>query len=678
MTVELGHFAVLLALLVALLQGLLPLVAGARGQALARPAAGLQFGLLALGFAALLQAFVTHDFSVAIVAAHSQRELPLLYRFSALWGGHEGSLLLWVLLLALWGALLAWRAPGRLPPAFAARVLAVLGLLGAGFLGFLLLTSNPFARLSPVPLDGHDLNPLLQDPGMALHPPLLYLGYVGLALPYAFAVAALLEGPLQGAEERWQAWTEAARPWALAAWSCLGGGILLGSFWAYYELGWGGWWFWDAVENAAFMPWLVGTALLHSLAVSARPGGAFRHWTLLLALLGFALSLLGTFLVRSGVVSSVHAFASDPQRGLFILGLLGAAVLGGFGLYGWRALQLRAPAPAKPLQLGSRAGLLMLNNVLLAAACGTVLLGTLYPLVLDALGAPPISVGAPYFDTVFVPLMLPLLALLGLGPWRRWDAHEPWQAQRPLLPLALGAVASAVVGALVWQQGLGFALGLAAGLWVLASTLALALRGSWATWRGGPRPPLPRWGQWLAHAGLGLFVLGVTASRHFEQTHEFSLATGQGLHAGALHVTLESVRTAQGTNYRALQAQVRVEGPEGQRWLLQPEKRLYGPRQVVMTEAALQRQFGRDLYLSLGEALPDGRWSLRLQVKPGMTAIWLGALAIALGGGLAAWGRRQPRPQLGQQAAPTGVPTPKEPGTAPPLDLLPPPLRGIP
>ncbi|MGM9485537.1 heme lyase CcmF/NrfE family subunit [Roseateles sp. NT4] len=629
MTPELGQFALLLALAVALAQAVLPLwgaqAGDTRWMALARPFAFVGFGLISASFAALVFSFIQVDTSVAYVAANASQELPLGYRITASWGGHEGSLLLWVWVLSAWGALVAARSHG-LPPAFAARVQGVLGIVAAGFLAFIAFTSNPFARLLPAPPDGRDLNPLLQDPGMAAHPPLLYMGYVGFAVGFAFAVAALLEDE---PDTRWTRW---ARPWVLAAWSALTGGILLGSFWAYYELGWGGFWFWDAVENAAFMPWLLGTALIHSLAVAEkRPG--FLRWSLLLALLAFSLSLLGTFLVRSGVVSSVHAFASDPARGLFILALLAVSVGGSLALYALRVGRLPA---AEGYALGSRESLLLLNNLLLATATGTVLLGTLYPLAAEVISGTRLSVGAPYFDTVFPPLMLPLVALLVIGPLARWRLAA-LDAVKPLLPLAGAALASAAGLALALQGSLWMAAGIATGLWALGGTLALAWRQR-AAWRQGLQ-------LWLAHAGVAVFVLGVTLVRSLEQSHDVQLAPGEQARVAGHVLRFEKLEATEGPNYRAAQATLSWHRG-GAPVVLQPEKRVYARRQMAMTEAAIARSPWRDVYASLGDADADGRWALRVQVKPFMAWVWIGALLMAAGG---FWGvlarSRRPREQ---------------------------------
>ena len=604
MTAELGQFTLLLGLVLAALQAVLPLWGAQAGQprwaALGRPLAALVFAAVTLSFAALLAGFVTLDTSIAYVAEHASRDLPLGYRITASWGGHEGSLLLWVWMLTAWGGLVAWR--GRaLPEAFAARVQGVLGAVATGFLAFIAFTSNPFERLLPAPPDGHDLNPLLQDPGMAAHPPLLYMGY------------------------------------------------LLGSFWAYYELGWGGFWFWDAVENAAFMPWLLGTALIHSLAVAEkRPG--FLRWSLLLALLAFSLSLLGTFLVRSGVVTSVHAFASDPSRGHFILTLLGLSVGGSLALFAWRAGQVAAP---ERFELGSRESLLLLNNLLLATATGTVLLGTLYPLAAEVLGGVKLSVGAPYFDAVFPPLMLPLGALMVVGPLVRWRAVA-WDRIKPLATLALGAAASAAV--LAWQlQGtLWLAAGVATGAWALGGTLALVWRQR-AAWRHS----LPLW---LAHGGIAVFVLGVTLVRSLEQSHDVQLAPGEQVQVAGHTLHLDRLDVVNGPNYRGVRAWLRWQAGSGDALTLAPERRVYTRRQMAMTEAAIDRSLTRDVYLSLGDAGADGRWALRLQVKPFMSWVWLGALAMVAGGLWGVWAARAVRrspvsaPHVSQAAIPDTLP----------------------
>ncbi|GAB2845211.1 heme lyase CcmF/NrfE family subunit [Pseudoduganella ginsengisoli] len=639
MTGELGNFALMLALGLALVLGVLPLAGAWRGNlrwiALARPNAyGLAL-LVTVSFALLLAAFAHNDFSIRYVAAHSNSMLPWYYRLAGAWGGHEGSLLLWIQVLALWLAAVA-RGSRRLPDDVAARVLAVMGLVAAGFLAFILFTSNPFERLLPAARDGSDLNPLLQDIGMIIHPPLLYMGYVGFSVAFAFAVAALLGGRLDAAWARW------SRPWTLAAWAFLTLGIFMGSFWAYYELGWGGWWFWDAVENASFMPWLVGTALLHSLAVTEKRG-AFRGWTVLLAILAFSLSLLGTFLVRSGVLSSVHAFASDPRRGLFILGFLTVVIGGALGLYTWRAPSLAQVVKGGTFAVWSRESLLLLNNVLLLSATAAVLLGTLYPLALDALGLGKISVGPPYFDAVFAPLMLPVLALLALGPFVAWK-RDTWQA----LPVSLRyAAQAAALAGLAAGFGAGYgvlgALGVALAAWIALAT-ALHL------WRrlldGGQwrlrllRQPASYWGMLAAHGGLAVFVAGVTLVKSGESHADASLRVGSAVQAGGLEYRFTAMERHDGPNYVAAQGTFEVWEGGRRIAVLQPEKRYYPVQQAPMTEAAIDRGWTRDLYVSLGEPAADGGWQVRIQHKPFVGWIWGGALAIALGGFLSAFDRR--------------------------------------
>ncbi|TDP88031.1 cytochrome c-type biogenesis protein CcmF [Aquabacterium commune] len=665
MTPELGQIALILALGLAALLGTLSLWGAwrqdARWMALARPLAAGQFAFVALAFALLVHAFVVKDFSVAYVAHNANSLLPLPYRVAATWGGHEGSLLLWQLMLAGWTLAVA-RFSRQLPPDVVARVLGVLGLVGVGFLSFTLLTSNPFDRSLPAPADGRDLNPLLQDPGMVFHPPLLYMGYVGFSVAFAFAIAALISGRL---DATWARWT---RPWTLAAWAFLTLGILLGSFWAYYELGWGGWWFWDAVENASFMPWLVGTALVHSLSVSEKRD-SFKHWTVLLAILAFSLSLLGTFLVRSGVLSSVHAFASDPRRGLFILAFLVVVIGGSLGLYAWRASAVAAPHAADGVHVPrvrfaawSRESLLLLNNVFLLVTAGTVLLGTLYPLALDAFGLGKISVGPPYFEAVFVPLMVPVLVLMVFGPvvaWQRGSWSQAWQTLRAP---ALLAVALAGAVAVVARASLGVALGLLLSLWIVLGTLQL-LRRRWVAvpgqtaWLARARAlPLGLWGMAAAHLGVGVFVAGVTLVKGFDHAQDASLKEGDHVVVAGHDVHFASLAKGKGANYISARATFEVTRDGRHVATLHPEKRLYIVQRMPMTEAAIDRGFTRDLYVSLGEASPDGAWGVRVQVKPFMGWVWAGCLLMALGGGLAASDRRY-RQRVQQAQVGTGPAT---------------------
>src|SRR5690242_15384039 len=533
---EIGHFALIVALLVALVQGVVPMVGAARRDgalmAVAVPAARMQFVLVALAFGCLAYAFVTSDFSVENVAQHSNSHLPAHYRFAATWGSHEGSLLLWSLMLAGWGA--AVTAFSRnLPQTLRARVLAVMGLVGVGFLAFLIFTSNPFERLVPAAPEGRDLNPLLQDPGMVIHPPMLYMGYVGFSVAFAFAIAALIGGRLDATWARW------SRPWTTVAWSFLTIGIMLGSAWAYYELGWGGWWFWDPVENASFMPWLVGTALIHSLAVTEKRG-TFRAWTVLLAIVAFSLSLVGTFLVRSGVLTSVHAFATDPRRGIFILLFLVVVIGGSLAVFAWRAPRVGLGASFAPV---SRESLLLANNVLLAVALAAVMLGTLYPLFLDAMNLGKISVGPPYFDTVFYPLMAPAIFLMAVGPiasWKEAALPELWTRLRWALGVALAA--AILVPLVAGRFSFGKLLALWLAFWVLfagAVQVWQRLRiAPQATWGARLRAqPLAWWGMTLAHAGVAIFILGVTLVRGYETEQDLRMAPGEKVAIGGYEFT---------------------------------------------------------------------------------------------------------------------------------------------
>ncbi|HEX6706452.1 MAG TPA: heme lyase CcmF/NrfE family subunit [Albitalea sp.] len=651
---ELGQVALLLALAVALIQGTLPLVGAARGQthwmAIARPAAQTHFLLVAFAFVCLMSAFVRDDFSVLYVASHSNSALPLAYRIAGVWGGHEGSLLLWLLMLTGWMLAVA-QLSRNLPLPVVARILAVMGLIGAGFLLFMLLTSNPFDRLAPVPADGNDLNPLLQDPGMVVHPPMLYMGYVGFSVAFAFAVAALIGGNL---DATWARWT---RPWTTAAWSFLTVGIMLGSLWAYYVLGWGGWWFWDPVENASFMPWLAGTALIHSLAVTEKRG-AFKSWTVLLAIIAFSLSLLGTFLVRSGVLSSVHAFATDPRRGLFILAFLAVVVGGSLTLYAWRAPKVGLGAR---FGLVSRESALLANNVLFVVAMLSVLLGTLYPLVLDAMGMGKISVGPPYFDTVFFPLMAPVVFLLGIGPLARWKQAElPDLARRLRWAAGVALVAALLVGWAAGRITLGATLGLLMSFWIMAS-VATDL---WERVRpaAGVKTRLvervrllPRHmvGMMLAHLGVAVFAFGVSMVKTYEVERDVKMAAGDTTEVAGYVFAFRGFRTLQGPNYDAVQGLIEVTRNGDTVTTLRPEKRVYRVQRNPMTEAAIHRSIARDLYVSLGEPVDGGAWIVRVYVKPFVNWIWAGCLLMALGGALATTDRRYRAKQRQDQATTT-------------------------
>jgi len=634
---ELGQFALLLALGIALAQSVLSLYGAARRHpgfiAVARPAAQGQFLFVAFAFLCLVWSFLDNDFSVLNVANNSNSRLPTAYRIAAAWGSHEGSLLLWVLMLSFW--MLAVSVFSRsLPDDMVARILGVMGLIAVGFLSFMLFTSNPFERLLPAAPDGRDLNPLLQDPGMVFHPPMLYMGYVGFSVAFAFAIAALLDGRLDASWARW------SRPWTTAAWVFLTLGIALGSFWAYYELGWGGWWFWDPVENASFMPWLVGTALIHSLAVTEKRG-AFKSWTVLLAILAFSLSLLGTFLVRSGVLTSVHAFATDPKRGVFILAFLAVVIGGSLALYAWRASKV---VPGGRFELLSRESMLLVNSVLMLVACGAVLLGTLYPLFLDALGLGKISVGPPYFDSVFAPLMAPAVLLAAAGPLLAWRKGDGAQLARRLRWAAVAALVLALFAPLAFGKWAALtAAGLFLAFWIIAGALsALYLR-----LRSGAGIGSAFLGMLLAHAGVGVFIVGVTLVKSYESERDLRMAPGESAELGGYQFRFEGVREVAGPNYAAARAQVLVTRDGTTVARLAPEKRIYHVQRNPMTEAAIDAGIARDLYVSLGEAVaPEsaggaaGAWTLRVHVKPFVRWIWFGCLLMALGGLFAAGDRR--------------------------------------
>jgi len=636
---EIGHFALILALCVAVVQGTLPIYGAAVGSSalmsIAKPAARGQFILVLLAFCCLGYAFAAKDFSVLYVAATSNSHLPLHYRLAAIWGAHEGSLLLWTFILTIWMVAVTLFS-SHLPEAMRARILGVMGLVSVGFLLFMLTVSNPFERLTPAAADGRDLNPLLQDPGMVMHPPMLYMGYVGFSVAFAFAIAALLGGNLDAAWARW------SRPWTTVAWCFLTVGIALGSGWAYYELGWGGWWFWDPVENASFMPWLAGTALIHSLAVTDKRGG-FKVWTVLLAIMAFSLSLLGTFLVRSGVLTSVHAFATDPKRGLFILVFLAVVIGGSLLLYAWRAPRVGLGGG---FDLVSRESMLLANNVLLVVAMGSVLLGTLYPLFLDALGLGKISVGPPYFDTVFVPLMTPAIFLMGIGPIAQWKkASLPELAMR--LRWAFGA---SVVTALLLPFVLGkwtplLSLGLLLSLWI-ATTTMVNIRERVSHLVGNSLmsclAALPRayWGMVLAHCGIAIFIVGVTMVKGFEVEKDLRMNVGETATIGGYTFRFDGTQEVKGPNYLAARGIFNVTRNGQDVTMMYPEKRRYYVQNQTMTEAAIDSGLLRDLYVSLGEPLEDGAWSVRLYHKPFINWIWGGCLTMALGGLMAVSDRR--------------------------------------
>ena len=639
---EAGHLALILALLLSLLLASLPLVGAQRAitawMALARPLAAGQALFIATAWVCLVVAFVGNDFSVRNVAENSNTVLPLQYRVAAAWGSHEGSMLLWLLLQSAWMLAVA-RFSRHLPAEVTARVLAVMGLVSAGFMSYVLSASNPFVRVFPIPLEGRDLNPLLQDPGMVLHPPLLYMGYVGFSVAFAFAIAALLGDRLDATWARW------ARPWTTLAWCFLTLGVAVGSWWAYYELGWGGWWFWDPVENAAFMPWLVGTALIHSLAVSEKRG-LFKAWTVLLAIACFSLSLLGTFLVRSGVLTSVHAFALDPRRGVFILALLVAVIGGSLLLFAVRAARLGSGGW---FAVWSRETMLLVNTLLLTVAAASVLLGTLYPLALDVFGLGKVSVGAPYFDAVFAPLMAPLVFLMGIGPlarWQRASLPDLWQRLRWALAIAL------LVGVLVpllWGGGSALvALGLFLAAWLALSTLAAVAGRPPAL----PRRPLAWWGMGLAHLGVAVFVAGVTLVRAYQTEVDLRMAPGQAIAVGGHVFTFEGVAMTAGVNYQAERGTFDVARQGRSLRKLHPEKRRYVSLPATpMTEAAIDSGFAGDLYVALGEPAGQGAWTVRIHHKPFVTWIWGGCGLMVLGGLLAVAQRRDRRQRGGHATA---------------------------
>ena len=621
---EFGHYALILALCIAIIQGILPLLGAHQGRRewilLARPAAQTVFLLLAIAFVILAWSFYTNDFSVLYVAEHSNSQMPVIYRLGAVWGGHEGSLLLWIFLLSTWTFLVA-QLSKALDEFMVARVIGVLGLVTTGLLLFVLTTSNPFERLLPAAQEGRSLNPLLQDPGLVFHPPMLYMGYVGFSVAFAFAIASLLSGRLDAAWARW------SRPWTTAAWIFLTLGIALGSWWAYYELGWGGWWFWDPVENASFIPWLVGTALLHSLAVTEKRGG-FKSWTVLLAITAFSLSLLGTFLVRSGVLTSVHAFATDPKRGIFILIFLVLVVGSSLTLYAWRAPKSTLGGK---FSLTSRETFILLGNVFLVVSAASVLLGTLYPLLIDALHLGKISVGPPYFNSVFVPIMIPLMVLMGIGPWASWKNSNLLDVVKRLWIAALVAVIAAtvipfVMGEFTWLSSLGFLLA----FWVIASGILQIIRQA----RAG-KPTRSFIGMQVAHLGIAVFVIGVTMVGAYQEEKDVRMLAGESVSVGGYQIQLESVGPVPGPNYKAMQGTFLLSRNGKLEATMHPEKRNYFSSSMPMTEAAINTGLTRDIYVSLGEELEDKAWAVRVYYKPFVDWIWGGCLLMALGGVLA-------------------------------------------
>jgi cytochrome c-type biogenesis protein CcmF len=628
---ELGHFALILALLLAGLQAFFGIVGPITGRdrwtAAVTPAVAGQFVMLGTAMACLIYSFISNDFSVLYIAENSNSALPLFYRVTALWGAHEGSLLLWIFILSCWTVAVSIGV-SRMPARFGARVLGVLGVVSFGFLLFTLLTSNPFTRLDPAAPDGRDLNPVLQDFALAIHPPILYTGYVGFAVAFAFACAAMLEGRL---DQQWARWT---RPWTTAAWAFLSCGIALGSWWAYYELGWGGYWFWDPVENASFMPWLVGTALIHSLAVTDKRG-LFKSWTLLLAVLAFSLSLLGTFLVRSGVLVSVHSFAADPRRGIFILAFLVIMIGGALSLYAWRAPKLKSQAG---FEFGARESFLLFNNILLVIAAATVFAGTMAPLISDSLGLGTLSVGAPYFNPTFMLSMLPLTALLAMGVHANWKRGRLGDKQRMLLlTLAVSAGIACIIVFGIYSHGkILTPVAATLGIWIIVTSLVDPID------RMRRKLSLSRSviGMAVAHIGLGVFVLSLATVESFTLEHDVSLAPGGSATVGAYEFRFEGVKPIEGANYQGVGGTVRVTRHGEPLTVLYPEKRQYYVQHTTTTEAAIEMHYGSNILIALGEDLGAGKWSVRIQVRPLVNFIWLAAFIMAVGGAIAISDRR--------------------------------------
>jgi len=639
MIIELGHFALILAFAVAIVQAIIPMIGAQKGwrgwMAMAEPAATAQFLLSLAAFGALTYAFVVSDFSLRLVVLNSHTDKPMLYKVSGVWGNHEGSMLLWVLILTLFGACASWFGQG-LPATLRARVLSVQSAIAVAFFAFIIFTSNPFTRLEFPPMNGQDLNPLLQDPGLAFHPPFLYLGYVGLSMSFSFAVAALIEGRVDAAWARW------VRPWTLAAWLFLTIGIALGSWWAYYELGWGGFWFWDPVENASFMPWLLAAALLHS-AIVVEKREALKAWTVLLAILAFGFSLIGTFIVRSGVLTSVHAFANDPERGVFILIILGVFMGGALTLYAARASTMEAKGV---FSMVSRESALVANNILLAVACFVVFIGTIWPLVAELLFDRKLSVGAPFFDAAFTPFMIALAVILPIGallPWKRARIGKSMTNLWPVLFLALAT------GALLWAMQTGRSalapMGMVLVVWLVGGAMIDIYS---RTGRGGLRSKirrlttLPRadWGKAVAHSGLGITIFGVAAITAWQQEDIRVAAVGETFTVGAYEVTLNDVTRKQGPNYSTIEADMSVAHNGRTVAHLFPEKRTYPVAQMPTTEAAIDNGVTRDIYVVIGDAQTDGRWAVRTYIKPFANWIWAGCIIMALGGLLSLTDRR--------------------------------------
>jgi len=659
MAAEIGQFTLIIALCLAFAQSVIPLIGAYNNNlswmSVGRTAASGQFLFLFISFLCLTYCFVTNDFSVLYVANNSNTKLPVYYQISAVWGAHEGSLLLWVLCLAGWGYAVAIFSRS-LPEDVIARVLAVMGMVSIGFISFTLLTSNPFDRLFPAAIEGRDLNPLLQDPGLVIHPPMLYMGYVGFSVAFAFAIAALLSGKMDSAWVRW------SRPWANIAWVFLTIGIALGSWWAYHELGWGGWWFWDPVENASFMPWLVGTALIHSLAVTEKRS-TFKSWTILLSILAFSLSLLGTFLVRSGVLVSVHSFASDPERGVYILGFLAVVIGGSLTLYAWRATQF---APGGRFDVVSKETMLLINNVLLVVAMITILIGTLYPLFLDALGLPKLSVGPPYFSAVFVPLMLPLVVLMGIGPiakWRRVSFKELFEKLKFIFVLAV--ILGVIMPLAIYRDTtIMTTVGIIAGAWAILTSIYSVSRlvtkrdASTSVIKALSKIPRAMYGMVVAHIGIGLFIFGVVFTSAFSDQKEISVKFGEEIELAGYIFNLKTVGPVQGPNYNAMRGTVEVYKEGEFLTHLYPEKRIYTVQQNPMTEPGIDTGWFRDLYVSLGEPVNETEWGFRIYYRPFVQWIWIGCLLMSVGGVLGAMDKRYRSLKYANKSVNTDLATP--------------------
>lgn len=637
---ELGHIALVIALAFALCLSVIPLLGVHSGQqklmSYAKPLTSGMFVFTTISIAILAYSFVVDDFSIKYIASHSNTHLPYYFKISAVWGGHEGSLLLWVFSLTAWTMAVA-KFSKDIEQEFIARVLSIMGMIAVGFIAFTLLTSNPFERLWPnVPIEGRDLNPLLQDVGLIIHPPLLYLGYVGFAVAFAFAVAALMSGKMDAAWARW------SRPWTIGAWMFLTLGIALGSWWAYYELGWGGWWFWDPVENASFMPWLIGTALIHSLAVTEKRG-TFRNWTVLLAIFAFSLSLLGTFLVRSGVITSVHSFAADPSRGVFILVILAITVGGSLTLYAFRASNV---ASFSRFALYSRETALLLCNIILVIAASTVLLGTLYPLLVDALGYGKISVGPPYFNAVFVPIMSFLFIIMGIGPLIRWKKAKKGELRKQLVKPSIFSIAFGVLFPIVYGGEFDalVAMGMTLASWVFLVVVKDLLNQFANKSNQRSTLSLSHWGMTVAHAGIAVTIVGVTLVSSYESETNVRMALNERVEISGYQIEFNGIKHVEGPNYSAEQGQINVYRNDEFVTLLKPERRAYRVQTMGMTEAGIDGGLFRDIYVALGDPLDDqqgqGAWAIRVHYKPFVRWIWLGALFMALGGVLAILDKR--------------------------------------